>query len=281
MHQEEVGDLLSFRPDHHEQPNSMRERDGARPEQFKKPLTGADESRIPAADLTQTYQQMTAFSCVCARGPERIAMTTDNTLSIHEPGDSSRSNRSPSDSAGLPGTPSSAIVRLMQELGLERDYFYQIGRHKMDRGEAHANYEDISRRHNDAWLKLVRRARRNRIHPGPSLISWDDPGRVELEDAIKSRLDLPTFIARHSSLTAVGFRRLDDVLVCPCPLPDDTHVDAWLYVDPMGQTWFCTGCEAGGDILDFAYYLYGLQHESLWTFMAREAGLTLPPILRK
>ena len=97
-----------------------------------------------------------------------------------------------------------------------------------------------------------------------------------MADLIRARLDLPTFIARHIGLTPVGFRRQADLLVCPCPLPDETAEDAWLYVDPVAQTWRCTGCGAGGDVFDFAMWFLGIQHIALFNFLAVEARL--PPI---
>lgn len=205
-------------------------------------------------------------------------MTTDDTFPIRQPGDSADIDGVPSDLAGLASGPSSAIVRLIRELSEKSDFFYQIGWHRMDRDELDDFYGNFSRRRHDSRHELIKRARHQRTQPSPHFTSWDDPPWDEQEDAIRSRLDLPTFIARHAGHTAVGFRRLDDVLICPCPLPDDPderHVDAWLYVDPLDQTWFCTGCEHRGDILTFASCFSGLQHEALWTFMAREAGLTL------
>jgi DNA primase len=96
-------------------------------------------------------------------------------------------------------------------------------------------------------------------------------------DLIRARLDLPTFIARHIGRTPVAFRRVGGMLVCPCPLPEETNDDAWLCVDPVAQIWKCTGCRDGGDVSAFAHSYFGLQGRALWAFLGREAGLTFDP----
>ena len=98
-------------------------------------------------------------------------MTTDNTFPIRQPGDSADFDGVPTDSAGLASAPSSAIVRLMGDWGLESDYFYQIGWHRMDRAEADAFYDDFSRRRDDARRELIKRARHQRTQPGPHFTS--------------------------------------------------------------------------------------------------------------
>jgi len=92
-------------------------------------------------------------------------------------------------------------------------------------------------------------------------------------DLIRARPDLPMFIAGHVGPTPVGFRRLGDLLVCPCPLPLDTAADAWLSVDPVAQSRHCTGCGAWGDVISFAHHFFGLWTEALLAFCAREAGI--------
>ncbi len=145
----------------------------------------------------------------------------------------------------------------------------------MDRESAQTEYDDILRRLDASRSALIAVARRDRTYR-LQLSSWDDPRREDLKDAIRSRLDLPTFIARHAGLTATGFRRVDDALVCPCPMPSDQGVDSWLFVDPVNQRWCCTTCWMAGDIFDFAMGFFGLQHIALYNFLAIEAGL--PPI---
>jgi hypothetical protein len=169
----------------------------------------------------------------------------------------------------------SAMMRHQFELGEEENYFSMVGCHHLDRGAAQALHDDIQRRFDESRRELITVARRDRVHH-LQLASWDDPRLDEFADAIRSRLDLPTFIARHAGLTATAFRRVDDVLVCPCPMPQDRAMDSWLFVDPVTQTWYCTNCGIAGDIFTFAIELFRLQHVALYNFLAVEAGL--PPI---
>jgi len=169
----------------------------------------------------------------------------------------------------------SALIRLQLELGEEENFFSMVGCHHLDSSDAQALYEDIMRRLDESRSELIARARRDRTQL-PQLSSWDDPRRDDFQEAIRSRLDLPTFIARHAGVMTGGFRRVDDVLVCPCPMPRDKGIDSWLFVDPVTQTWCCTTCGMAGDIFAFAMELLGLQHITLYNVLAVEAGL--PPI---
>ncbi len=167
----------------------------------------------------------------------------------------------------------SAVLPYWDSLVNEIDYLCQVGHPAMDRAESAAYFVDLSQQVDDLHRDLVRRARHERTLSGPGNKVSDYGRQALLADLIRARLDLPTFIARHIGLTPVGFRRLGDLLVCPCPLPDDTAEDAWLYVDPVAQTWRCTGCGAWGDVITFAHHFFGLWTEALWAFCAREAGI--------
>ncbi len=171
----------------------------------------------------------------------------------------------------------SAVLPYWDSLVNEIDYLCQVGHPAMDRAESAAYFVDLSQQVDDLRQELVRRARHERTLSEPEVAGSAHIRQALLADLIRARLDLPTFIARHIGLTPVGFRRLGDLLVCPCPLPDDTAEDAWLYVDPVAQTWRCTGCGAGGDVFDFTHLYYGLQAEALRAFLGREAGLTFTP----
>ncbi len=202
-------------------------------------------------------------------------MTNHYTFPIYWSGDwTSALPKSPDPDTLARMTPS-AIIRHQLELGEEENFFSMVGCNHLDRDDAEALYEDIIRRLDESRRELIARARRDRTQL-LQLSSWDDPRRDDFQDAIRLRLDLPTFIARHAGLTTTGFRRVDDVLVCPCPMPRDKGVDSWLFVDPVTQTWCCTNCGFAGDIFAFAMWFLGIQHIALFNFLAVEAGL--PPI---
>lgn len=204
-------------------------------------------------------------------------MTNHETFPKYWSGDWRTSPSKPPDQVALARMKPTSIVRLVLALGEEENYFSMIGCNHMDPDAAQALYEDLCRRFRESRSELIARARNHRMQSQLNITSWEDPRRDELEEAIRSRLDLPTFIARHAGMTAVGFLRMDDVLVCPCPMPRDTGVDSWLYVDPAEQTWSCTNCMMAGDIFAFASWFFDLRHAALFNFLAIEAGLS--PIL--
>lgn len=202
-------------------------------------------------------------------------MTNHHTFPVSRSGDSTNPPPGPPDRDTLVRMTPSALIRLQLELGEEENFFSMVGCHHIDHDRAEALDDDICRRLHELRRELIARARRDRTQQ-LLLSSGDDVRLDELQDAIRSRLDLPTFIARHVGLTAVGFRRVEDALVCPCPMPRDTATDSWLYVDPVAQTWCCTTCGMAGDIITFAMWFLGLQHVALFNFLGMEAGL--PPI---
>ena len=184
-------------------------------------------------------------------------MTNHHTFPISWSEDWTSALPKPPDQDTLARMTPSAIIRAQLELGEEENFLSMVGCNHLDRDDAQALDEDIRRRLNDSRRELIARARRDRTEQ-IYLTSWDDPRRDELEDATRSRLDLPTFIARHAGLTTGGFRRVDDVLVCPCPMPRDKGVDSWLFVDPVTQTWCCTNCGSAGDVFTFTMEFFGL-----------------------
>lgn len=171
----------------------------------------------------------------------------------------------------------SAVLPYWESLGYEIDYLCQVGHPDMDRAASEAYLVDLEKQVDAVRRDLVRRARNERTLSIPEEAGSDCQRQARFADLIRARLDLPTFIARHIGLTQVGFRRVGDLLVCACPLPEETNVDAWLWVDPVAQTFHCTGCGAWGDIGDFAHCYFGLRRAALWTFLGREAGLTFNP----
>ncbi len=180
------------------------------------------------------------------------------------------------DRVGLTHLTPAAILRLRSTLINADNYMSMIGWRHVSREEDKAVYADLSRRLKESRQELIRRARRDRAAFQLDVTSWDDPRLDQLKDVITSRLDLPTFIARQVGTTTVGFRRVDDCLVCPCPMPTDTGVDAWLFVDPVHQTCECTNCCLSGDVFGFAFGYLKLRHVALYNFLAVEAGLAPP-----
>jgi hypothetical protein len=53
----------------------------------------------------------------------------------------------------------------------------------------------------------------------------------------------------------VGSKRESIMVSCPKPDHQDSHPSAWINLDK--QTWFCGGCNEGGDALDIAAYHFG------------------------
>ena len=132
------------------------------------------------------------------------------------------------DATALSSLAPSAILPYLDALGDEINYLCQVGHPDLGRAEAAAYFVDLSQQVDDLRQELVRRARHERTLSEPVVAGSAHIRQSLSADLIRSRLDLPTFIARHIGLTTIGFRRVGDVLVCPCPLPRDTAADAWL-----------------------------------------------------
>jgi len=83
---------------------------------------------------------------------------------------------------------------------------------------------------------------------------------------IKARLRIEDVIGRHVELRPVGNR-----LVAPCPFHQETKPS--FSVNPEGGFYYCFGCQASGDIIEFYRAINGLEFGEAVEALAREAGL--------
>jgi len=83
---------------------------------------------------------------------------------------------------------------------------------------------------------------------------------------IKARLRIEDVIGRHVELRPAGSR-----LVAPCPFHQETKPS--FSVNPEGGFYYCFGCQASGDIIEFYRAINGLEFGEAVEALAREAGL--------
>jgi CHC2 zinc finger len=71
-------------------------------------------------------------------------------------------------------------------------------------------------------------------------------GRIDYA-VIKEKVDIVDYISRHTELRPMGnkFRG-------KCPLPDHEDDTPSLWVYPESRSWYCFGCNRGGDVIDYA-----------------------------
>jgi hypothetical protein len=71
-------------------------------------------------------------------------------------------------------------------------------------------------------------------------------------EALKNRIDIVSYVERYTRLRPATGR-----FVGRCPLPDhdDSTPSFWVY--PTTRSWFCFGCNRGGDVIHFARMLDG------------------------
>lgn len=96
-------------------------------------------------------------------------------------------------------------------------------------------------------------------------MSTIDPGLIA---EIKARLRIEDVIARHVELRPAGAR-----LVAPCPFHQETKPS--FSVNPEGGFYYCFGCQASGDIIEFYRAINGLEFGEAVEALAREAGLEI------
>ncbi len=94
-------------------------------------------------------------------------------------------------------------------------------------------------------------------------MSTYDPGLIA---EIKARLRIEDVIGRHVELRPAGSR-----LVAPCPFHQETKPS--FSVNPEGGFYYCFGCQASGDIIEFYRAINGLEFGEAVEALAREAGL--------
>lgn len=83
---------------------------------------------------------------------------------------------------------------------------------------------------------------------------------------IKARLRIEDVIGRHVELRPAGVR-----LVAPCPFHQETKPS--FSVNPEGGFYYCFGCQASGDVIEFYRAINGLEFGEAVEALAREAGL--------
>ena len=96
-------------------------------------------------------------------------------------------------------------------------------------------------------------------------MSFIDPREVA---EIKSRLSLEDIVGRYVQLKTVGGR-----LMGPCPFHQETR--ASFSVTPDQGFYYCFGCQASGDIIEFFKNINGLDFNEAVTQLAAEAGVKL------
>ena len=85
---------------------------------------------------------------------------------------------------------------------------------------------------------------------------------------IKARLRIEDVIGRHVELRPAGSR-----LVAPCPFHQETKPS--FSVNPEGGFYYCFGCQASGDIIEFYRAINGLEFGEAVEALALEAGLQI------
>lgn len=96
-------------------------------------------------------------------------------------------------------------------------------------------------------------------------MSFIDPRDVT---EIKTRLSLQDIVGRYVQLRSVGGR-----LMGPCPFHQETK--ASFSVIPEQGFYYCFGCQASGDIIEFFKNINGLDFTEAVTQLAEEAGVKL------
>ena len=85
---------------------------------------------------------------------------------------------------------------------------------------------------------------------------------------IKSRLNLEEIVGRYVTLKPVG-----DRLMAPCPFHQETK--ASFSITPDRTFFYCFGCQAKGDVIEFYKNINGLDFAETITQLAEEAGIKL------
>jgi DNA primase len=83
---------------------------------------------------------------------------------------------------------------------------------------------------------------------------------------IKARLSIEDVVGQYVALHTVGNR-----LVAPCPFHQETKPS--FSVNPERGFYYCFGCQASGDLIDFYRTIHGLDFGEAVEALAREAGL--------
>jgi DNA primase len=89
-------------------------------------------------------------------------------------------------------------------------------------------------------------------------------------EAIKARVDILDLIGRYVELRPVG-----ENWVAPCPFHQETKPS--FSVSPARGFYYCFGCQAAGDVIEFYRSINGLSFPEAVEQLAREAGVELRP----
>jgi DNA primase len=87
-------------------------------------------------------------------------------------------------------------------------------------------------------------------------------------DEIKARLDIVEVVRRYVELRPVSGRWMG-----PCPFHQETKPS--FSVNPSEGFYYCFGCQAAGDVIDFYMRMNGLDFREAIEHLATEAGVTL------
>jgi len=71
-------------------------------------------------------------------------------------------------------------------------------------------------------------------------------------ESLKQRIDITSYVGRYTTLRPSGGK-----FVGRCPLPDHDDGTPSFWVYPVTRSWFCFGCNRGGDVIHFAQLLDG------------------------
>lgn len=86
--------------------------------------------------------------------------------------------------------------------------------------------------------------------------------------AIKDRLSIAGIAGRYTDLKQHGAR-----FMAPCPFHQETKPS--FYVDDARGTFYCFGCQASGDLIEFYMRINGLDFREAVTQLAAEANITI------
>lgn len=85
---------------------------------------------------------------------------------------------------------------------------------------------------------------------------------------IKEKLDFVELVGRYVQLRPAGERWM-----APCPFHNETKPS--FHVNPGRGFYYCFGCQASGDVIDFYARINGLDFKQALTQLARETGVEL------
>lgn len=101
----------------------------------------------------------------------------------------------------------------------------------------------------------------NARYSEPNNLAKDVKERIDIVDVIGARLPLD---AHHKAL---------------CPFHQEKTPS--FSVNPIGQYFYCFGCQAGGDVFEFLMRYEGMSFKEAVLELAHEAGILLPRFQRR